>query len=237
MDPQILVGLAASLFGGSIVALITFMTNRQKVSAEVRKIDADVEKTRAETQKVLKEVGIVANAVSLASGTATPKGWYKAGSNSEDYSVGIDREISYVGATSGYIEGSAGARGFGTMMQSFKADKFRGERRRLSAFVRTEGLVDHSALWMRVDGPEGQTQSFDNMDDRPIKGNTGWRKYCIVLNIPSDAKLIAFGIILSGSGRAWIDAVRFDLAGESEVVTGELELPTGPVNTDFDEFG
>ena len=39
-------------------------------------------------------------------------------------------------------------------MQTFKADAFRGERVRMSGYVRSKEVSDWAGLWMRVDGPQ-----------------------------------------------------------------------------------
>jgi hypothetical protein len=40
--------------------------------------------------------------------------------------------------------------------------------------VRSEGIADWAALWMRVDGPErGVSLAFDNPGDRKIRGTAG----------------------------------------------------------------
>ena len=168
---------------------------------------------------------------------SAPTGWYLAGSHPDDYSIGVDREAVHGGGASGYIMGGADARSFGTLMQTFTAEAFRGQRRRWAAFVKVNDVVDHAALWMRVDGPDRTIQSFDNMDDRPIVGNTDWEEHRIVLDVPPDAQRIALGLILSGAGRAWIDDAEFELVDESVPVTGARRLPSGPVNLGFDESG
>jgi hypothetical protein len=40
---------------------------------------------------------------------------------------------------------------------------------------------------------------FDNMDDRPIKGDSEWQQYAVVLDVPSEATALAYGILLSGA--------------------------------------
>lgn len=42
-------------------------------------------------------------------------------------------------------------------------------------------------LWFRVDGTTGKSLSFDNMQDRAVKGTTEWARYEIVLDVPEGA--------------------------------------------------
>src|SRR5262249_32451585 len=114
-----------------------------------------------------------------------PEGWY---STTLGYEAWVDREISHSGKACGSIKstGSSTKSGFGTLIQSIRADDYRGMRVRLSGYVKTE-KVDRASLWMRVDGETGEPMSFDNMDDRRIEGITDWKKYEIVLEVPENS--------------------------------------------------
>jgi hypothetical protein len=120
-------------------------------------------------------------------------------------------------------------------MQSFKADLYRGKRLRMAAYVKAEQIQDWAGLWMRVDGNPKETLSFDNMQRRPIKGTTDWRKHEIVLDVPDNSDKIAFGIILEGEGQVWIDEVSFEIVGDDVSTTDiQSKLPTSPVNLNFE---
>ncbi len=68
---------------------------------------------------------------------------------------------------------------------------------------------------MRVDGNE-TTLSFDNMEDRPITGTTDWGKYEIVLDVPESTIKIFYGILLAGTGEAWVNGTQLELAVATE---------------------
>jgi len=167
-----------------------------------------------------------------------PEGWLLAGSHPGDYEMGIDRKIVHQGKASGYLRSrrdSAG--GFGTMMQMFKADAYRGTRLRLTGFLKTENVEQWCGLWMRIDGKDQEMLRFDNMSNRPVKGTTAWNPYSVVLDVPRDSVAIAFGVLLCGKGRVWADTLRFDVVNETVPTTDvpdEEELPDGPVNLDFE---
>jgi C-terminal processing protease CtpA/Prc len=76
-------------------------------------------------------------------------------------------------------------------------------------------------LWLRVDRAGGGQGFFENMGDRPITSPT-WAFYEIVGKIDADAESINVGMMLVGSGKAWIDAVSL---GES---TGADASPAPP---------
>ena len=156
---------------------------------------------------------------------AAPPGWHIAGSNRTDYESDVDPMAAYNGHPSAYLRSRRPfVEGFGTLMQSFRADHYLGKRVRLSAFVRTEGVQGSAGLWMRVDRG-GKPVEFDNMQNRPIEGTTAWRKYEVVLDVPPGATGIFFGILLGQSGTVWINSVELEVVSTAVPVTGKWTPP------------
>ena len=109
----------------------------------------------------------------VAYGQGTPKGWFPAGSRPKDYEMSVDRSVAHGGKASATLKSvSAATAGFGTLMQTFKADTFRGQRVRMSGYVQSKDVADWAGLWMRVDGTQKEALAFDNMQGRPIKGTS-----------------------------------------------------------------
>lgn len=163
-----------------------------------------------------------------------------AGSHPSDYELDLDSNTTFENKPTGYIRAKkARPAGFGTMMQMFKADNYRGKRMRLSAYVKSAGITGWAGLWMRVDGPEyGKHLAFDNMGNRPIKGTTDWQKYEIVLDVAENATHVAFGILLEGKGQAWLSPFSFEEVGPEVASTSfekTPEYPDRPFNLDFAE--
>lgn len=97
--------------------------------------------------------------------------------------------------------------GFGTLAQAIPADPLRGRKVRLRAWVRAEMEGDGKAqLGLRVDRADGQPSFFDNMEGRPIR-DPGWRLYEIEGEVARDADRILVMLVVTGSGRVWIDEV------------------------------
>ena len=178
-----------------------------------------------------------------------PPGWAARFSvDSMGYNVGIDSMVVHGGSRSAYIQFRGfEPHGWATVMQTFRADEYRGKRVRLSAFVKTENLEAGALLWMRVEGPDDSVLAFDNMGDRPIRGATDWRSYDVVLEIPKRAQAVAIGLVLEGWGRVWVDDVTVSLVGTDVAPTAPLGparargraspvTPTGdrPLNLDFE---
>jgi hypothetical protein len=163
-----------------------------------------------------------------------PKGWIKTGSDPKAYEVGVDKKV--IGNNSTYISSvTEDANGFGTLMQTIPAKKYLGKRLKMSGFVKTENVSGWSGLWMRIDGNNKNTLGFDNMENRSITGTTAWKKYDIVLDVPKDSKYIAFGILLGGKGKAWLDDISFETVKNTIKTTNiNVQLQEDPVNLNFE---
>ena len=175
--------------------------------------------------------------LSSASTPTLPHGWLMAGSIPTAYEAGIETRGGTAGGPTGFLKSKADhVPGFGTLMQSFSADDYRGKRVRFSASLRAESLKDWGSIWMRIDDKNGRTTAFDNMNKRPIKGTAGWQTYEIVLDVAPESQLIALGLMMGDAGQIWIDQARLEIVPLSVPVTdtlsGAIARP-GPVNLDF----
>lgn len=171
---------------------------------------------------------------------STIKGWFISGSHPQDYEMGIDRNTVHQGSTSGYLKAQTpmddGA--FATMMQQFRADKYKGKRMRFSGFVKTENVKEYCGLWMRVDSHSEDVLQFDNMNDRRITGDTHWNHYAIVLDVPEESSTISFGVLLMGEGKVWVDGFQFeevDLSVPTTSLRLDYEMNDEPTNLSFEE--
>ena len=184
-------------------------------------------------------IACLALGATLAVGDEIPKGWFRAGNRPGDYEMSLDHSVVHSGKASAYLKSIVSeAPGFGTLMQTFKADTFCGKRIRLSGCVRSKDVTDWAGLWMRVDGSQKEMLAFDNMQNRPVKGTTDWTKYEIVLDVPNQAQEVAFGLLLSGRGQVWMDDLNFEVVGKDVPTTGEKLAQgalTAPANLNFEE--
>ncbi|HCX47595.1 MAG TPA: AraC family transcriptional regulator [Bacillus sp. (in: Bacteria)] len=169
------------------------------------------------------------------------KGWQLSGSHPFNYQMGIDREIFHKGKASGFLKSvTVQSQGeFATMMQQFKAEKFLGKRIKLSGFIKTKDVGGFCGFWMRVDDALGDVLQFDNMSDRPVVGNSEWNHYAIVLDVPENSVVIAFGVLLSGNGQVWIDELKFEEVDKETPTTNidfSADLLDEPTNLSFEEW-
>ncbi|ACB75527.1 RNA polymerase sigma factor [Opitutus terrae] len=169
-----------------------------------------------------------------------PPGWFKNGNNTKGYDVGVDQTQPWGGMPSAYVKSNdlSTAEGFGGMMQVTAADVYRGQRVRLSGWMKTQDVQDEGAhLWLRVDGKgRGNILAFDNMRNRAPKGTTDWQEYSIVLDVPRDAEAINYGMFLAGRGQIWVNALTVTAVGAETPITNPQSLPkppNAPVNLGF----
>jgi len=161
-----------------------------------------------------------------------PQGWVIAGQSPDEYKAGIDHTQTTSGKGAKFLRSKDGAgRSWGTLMQMFSAEKYRGKRVRLQARVKTKDISGWAGLWMRVD-TEGGPRSFYNSQNKPIKGSTEWTTRSVVLDVPPGAKAIAFGVIAHGSGQVWIDDLSLEPVAKSvplDVMPDAPKMATEPV--------
>lgn len=169
-------------------------------------------------------VGLLAGS-GLAAAAELPgrSGWQVGGTSPHEYEVRLDstggRDQTPCAVLRARVEETTG---YVTLMQRAPAAPYRGRRVRMSAYVKTEGVEDWSGLWMRIDRTaDGKALAFDNMQNRPIRGTTGWIEHAVVLDVPPEGGRLYFGIILSGRGKVWVDDFDFQVVGP-EIPTTDL---------------
>jgi hypothetical protein len=172
----------------------------------------------------------------LAFAAELPAGWIKAGSHPAEYDMGVDTANRHEGRAIAFVKGTATEfHGFGTLMQMATPGEYRGKRVRFSAYVKSEKVQSGWAgLWFRIDGAKsGEVLGFDNMQQRPLKGTTDWKRVDIVLDVPENAAALAYGILLAGDGQVWMDDLKFEVVKPDVPVSGVTSSP--PRNLNFEK--
>jgi hypothetical protein len=186
-------------------------------------------------------VAVALTAVTLCA--AVPRGWYLAGSKPQAYQSGVD-DAQHNGHRIAFLKSvTPTPDGFGTLMQDFRADDYAGKRVRFSAMLKADNVANWAGLWMRIDKSNGASSSpkilaFDNMQDRPVKGSEDWKTYQVVLDVPSDATGIFFGVLLNGPGDVSMSDVKIETVGLDVATTAPptgagQPRPNAPTNLDF----
>ncbi|MFZ4523166.1 MAG: S41 family peptidase [Bacteroidales bacterium] len=140
-----------------------------------------------------------------------PDNWFLWGSG---YNIGMDTVVKYEGKTAVAIspDEKRDSGSFGCIAYKIPAD-FEAEEIEVSAYMKLEDVKDGSiGLMLRIDGAAGTLQ-FDNMQQKNIRGTSGWSRYTVKLPYPGGAKTIVIGALLSGTGKLWVDNFELLLDG------------------------
>ena len=193
---------------------------------------------RSETKRrpiiVLLTLGLLGWTGAVLAGPGTVEGWFKAGTDAKGYEIGtLDEDgdrIAYIRSLDPDPDK------FGTLMQSFSAVDYLGERIRLKAMIRTRDVQNWVGMWMRVDKGK-HSVAFDNMEERALHGTTDWQACDIVLDVPDDADKIALGLLLGGEGRAEWKAISFETVSKDVPLTGKYQhrRAKAPSNLNFEQ--
>ncbi|HSC81407.1 MAG TPA: glyoxalase superfamily protein [Chitinolyticbacter sp.] len=172
-----------------------------------------------------------------------PQGWVRAGSRPDLYLMGLDTAVRHHDRPTAVIRcvlREEAARsydkdpGFGTLMQTIKAQAYRGQRLRLRAALRTEAALSVQ-MWLRIDSKFTRGIRFDNMDNRPLRGSHEWTTVDIVLQVPEEAEQVSYGFFVTGTGAAWASGFALEVVGRDVEETGSaaVQVLEAPTNLDF----
>ena len=134
------------------------------------------------------------------------------------YKWGVENTGPRPGLASGWVVSEKGRSDrAGGLVQTFRADDLRGRRIRFRAFVRTQGERAGATPFVRIDAAD-RTLAW-NTPEGYTPGTTPWHQDQYVFDVPANAQRIAFGMFMSGRGKAWTTDFRFDAVNEQTPVT------------------
>ncbi len=169
-------------------------------------------------------------------------GWIFTGNTPKAYQVQLDETVKFHGLRSILMQNSRfdlEASSYCTILQQFKAKNFIGKRIRFSGMIKSQEVAGWGGLWMRIDSVTSTIIKIDNMQNRPIRGNTDWTSYSIVLDVPENSSIINIGMLLYHTGSLWLDNISFEVVGDDVTPTDvdlSYDLPEAPVNLSLDEL-
>ena len=165
-------------------------------------------------------------------------GWYTGDGKEGEYGIGPETE-KYNGMPVYYLRSKGktenkSADKFGTIIKNFPPAEYLGKRIKLSGYIKSDKVYGSAGMWLRIDGGNsnestwGKTLEFDNMQNRPIKETTDWKKYEIVSDVPKESRMLFYGALLSGTGEIWISGLKFDTVGTN--IPPTTFIPQKPYN-------
>lgn len=167
------------------------------------------------------------------------KGWLISGSSFDKYEITLDTTFFHSGKQSVKIDRANGlyTDDFATIMQQVRAENYRNQRIRLSAYLKSNMLEGWGGIWFRIDGKQAEQLKFDNMQNRAITGTEDWNYYSSVLDVPEEAEVLNFGFLLQGTGTLWADDFCLEAVPE-DIQTTDFDssyYPAEPQNLSFSE--
>lgn len=150
-----------------------------------------------------------------------PKDWLLRGSGPQNYDVHIDRDDVFTGQSSvlfaSYDKDVAYTQ-FGSLMQAVVGEPWAGKRVEFSASAKAHNGGEELAVWIRAVDAASVVIAYDQSESRYAKPE--WKKIVAVIDVPWSAAELAYGVNLSGPGKAHIDDVRL------KVIDKSLPAPT-----------
>ena len=148
-------------------------------------------------------------------------GWQSGGAKPMFYAFSLDPKVTHGGKASASIkaiatnDGNAGA----ALGQMVRADKYQGQRIRLSGYIKTAHISGMASLYMQVEDAKAATLTMDNGFPRMIMGDNDWQKFAVVLDVPANAHAIIFGALIGGIGQMWFDDLQIEVVGQDVAST------------------
>ena len=156
-------------------------------------------------------------------------GWYVSGKGAAGYEV-RSLEPGRCGKRSARVASTTGRPGPLALLQSFRAQDYRGERLRYSATVDTQGVTGWAGLLFRADAPGRRTVAFDDMRSRPLRGTNACARVSVVVDVPREAELLTLGLVVEGGGVVELSDVSFDRTDPTMPLTSGVDQTQGRVS-------
>ena len=139
-----------------------------------------------------------------------PKGWaFKNGA------VAAVTDEKHGGARSLRLDGERYA------LRRLSAQAFIGKRITVRGFLKTQDAT-YAALWLRADDASGAV-AFDNMQGRQLTGTRPWTAAQVTIDVPANAETLVIGAMQVGTGTAWVDDLRVEVAEIKPAAEIELQ--------------
>ena len=178
---DVLTVLTAILGSGAVTATINQLFTMDKTKSETEKNRAEAAKMRSDTEPTAPPPN-----------SEPPKGWFLAGSNPEDYEVGIDQNQTVHGKRTGYIKSRP--------LGEYRAQKRGGRGKQVTATKEDDFIdsLDLTAFNTYFLAPAGLPGDFNNDHRVDAADYTIWRNN---LGAPTEATLNG-----NGDGIGGVDA-------------------------------
>jgi Peptidase family S41 len=156
-----------------------------------------------------------------------PTGWRASPSST----VFTDRSVVHGGQWSARIERGADSPAAFSGLEAIIPIDFLGTTIELRGFLRARDVKDFAGLWMREDGSVVKNLV---LNDQRVKGTSDWTEYTIRLPLRPEARELAIGASLSGTGAVWVDDLQLLIDGKPIWDLAHVDIPLSGFELDHE---
>ncbi len=176
-----------------------------------------------------------------------PIGWYPVLANARDVVTGIDTMVKRSGKASGFIKRPPTLTlGSGSLKQALDASAYKGQHVKLTVYLKALDL-EGAYIWFRADKLD--TAIAHVALPIEIPNFSSWTPVSCTLDVPENALVFQFGIVLQNQGTIWFDDCTIEIVDRSIPAFNSLSeesktrrqpprfFPTHPkpMNLDFED--
>ena len=151
------------------------------------------------------------------------------------YSMGIDPEVRYNGMRALAVRTATAVRetDYGATNNILDNFGYEGHRVRFSGMLKTQGVATWAGLYLRADTRASRDWHFADVQSllrgsASTLGSSDWHPVSVVVQIPpSPGGTMDMGLVVIGTGQAWVSDLRFEEVGD------DVPLTTTPIGLDL----
>jgi hypothetical protein len=127
---------------------------------------------------------------------------------------------------SGYIRATVkNPTGVAALTQAISAAHLRGQRVRVTGYVRRSADSGYAQLFLRVEGQgltlaKNHAATTEFVPARNSEDHGSWIQQSIVVDVPEYSTGLRIGFVSMGAEEAWLDDVRFELVNKTVSLIG-----------------
>jgi erythromycin esterase len=147
------------------------------------------------------------------------------------YESDYDTRVAHSGRTSLYLQSLKSApAGNGWVEQSIQPGNYLGTRVRFSAYLRTDNVAGSAGLLISTDETEFQTWPSAPAAAIQVDGTREWQRYSMELDLPRVTTTLYYGVVLSGTGKLWLDDVQLEIVAMATPTPSRPSLLATPTS-------
>jgi len=103
--------------------------------------------------------------------------------------------------------------------------KYEGREIEFKAWLKFENVTDFVSIMINQYDTEGYSLGFKSLQSEKIHGTKDWKLYSVKVPLSSKSQSLAFGCILGGGGKLWMDDIQVLIDGK--------DISVAPINPNF----